>query len=180
MALTATVHHYEVSVSDVERGVYTSLDLRLAQHPSESMRYLLARTLAYCLSYEEGIGFSKGGLSATDEPPVAVRDLTGVMQAWIDVGSPSGERLHKAAKLAPRVSVFTYAGLEGLRRAAADREIFRAADIAVWQLEPGFLDALEAMVERRCKLEVLRSDGILYVTVGGKTIEAPLSRATLV
>ena len=67
MAITATMHHIEIALSDVDRGVYESLDLRVAQHPSESMRYMLTRTLAYCLSYEEGIAFSKGGLSDASE-----------------------------------------------------------------------------------------------------------------
>ena len=88
MALTATMYHFEVELSDVDRSTYAALDLRLARHPSESTRYLLTRTLAYCLSYEDGIAFSKGGLSAAEEPPVAIRDATGAMQAWIDVGAP--------------------------------------------------------------------------------------------
>src|SRR5580692_306737 len=100
MALTATMHHVEVELSDVDRGVYESLDLRIARHPSESGRYLVTRLLAYCLSYEEGIAFSKGGLSSADEPPIAIRDATDTLLAWIDVGSPSAERLHKAAKAA--------------------------------------------------------------------------------
>ena len=46
MALTATVYHLQIDLSDVERDVYQKLDLRIARHPSETMRYLLARTLA--------------------------------------------------------------------------------------------------------------------------------------
>src|SRR3954469_19332521 len=111
MALTATIYHLEVALSDVDRGVYESLDLRLARHPSETMRYMLTRTLAYCLSYEDGIAFSKGGISAADEPPIAVRDPTGILLAWIDVGSPSAERLHKASKAARRVALFTHVDL---------------------------------------------------------------------
>ena len=68
MALGATIYRVEIALSDVDRGLYESLDLRLAQHPSESLRYLVTRMLAYALSYEEGIRFSKGGLSSTDEP----------------------------------------------------------------------------------------------------------------
>src|SRR6478752_3381293 len=107
MALTATMYHFQITLSDVDRGVYEGLSLRVAQHPSETMRYLLTRTLAYCLSYEEGIAFSKGGLSATDEPPISVRDPTGLLLAWIDVGAPSAERLHKASKAARRVAVWS-------------------------------------------------------------------------
>ena len=91
MALTATMHHFQITLSDVDRGVYESLDLRVARHPSETMRYLVTRTLAYCLSYEEGIAFSKGGLSSAEEAPISVRDRTGVLRAWIDVGAPSAE-----------------------------------------------------------------------------------------
>src|SRR3954468_7025427 len=140
MALTATIYHFQITLSDVDRSVYESLDLRLARHPSESLRYLLTRTLAYCLSYEEGIAFSKGGISATDEPPISVRDPTGVLLAWIDVGSPSAERLHKASKAAPRVALFTHVDLFLLQKEARSRPIHKVEQIELWRLEPKFLD----------------------------------------
>ena len=46
MALGATVHRFQIDLSDVDRGVYEALDLRVARHPSESVPYLLTRTLA--------------------------------------------------------------------------------------------------------------------------------------
>jgi uncharacterized protein YaeQ len=180
MALTATLHHFEITLSDVDRDVYATLDLRVAQHPSETRRYMLTRTLAYALSYEEGIAFSKGGLSATDEPPIAVHDPTGVLLAWIDVGAPSAERLHKASKAARRVAVFTSAELAQLRREAAQRTIHRAEAIEIYRLEPSLLDALDAKCTRTTKLELTRSDGQLYVVVAGATLEATLERASLV
>jgi uncharacterized protein YaeQ len=180
MALTATIYHWPVTLSDVDRGVYEMLDLRLARHPSESMRYLLTRMLAYCLSYEEGIAFSKGGLSSNDEPPIAVRDPTGILLAWIDIGAPSAERLHKASKLARRVAIFTHVELAQLRREASTKAIHKAEAIEVWRLAPSFLDALEAKVDRNTKLELVRNEGHLYVTVGGGTIEGELARDTLV
>jgi uncharacterized protein YaeQ len=179
MALTATIHHVEVELSDVDRSVYESLDLRVARHPSESGRYLVTRLLAYCLSYEEGIAFSKGGLSSADEPPIAIRDPTGTLLAWIDVGSPSAERLHKAAKAAARVSLFTHADPALLRREASSRPIHRVQDIEVWRLQPALLDALEPAIDRRTKLEIVRSDGKLYVTVGTRVIEGDVVRVSL-
>lgn len=175
MALTATMHHVQVALSDVDRGVYETLDLRLARHPSESMRYLVTRLLGYCLSYEEGISFSKGGISATDEPPIAVRDLTGILLAWIDVGAPSAERLHKAAKAARRVALFTHQDLAGLRGAS----IHKAEAIEVHRFEATFLDALEAKIERNTKLELVRNEGQLYVTIDGKVIEGQVTTTTL-
>jgi len=180
MALTATIYRLQVALSDVDRGVYEALDLRLARHPSETMRYLLTRTLAYCLSYEEGIAFSKEGISSTEEPPLAVRDPTGLLLAWIEVGSPSAERLHKASKAAPRVAVFTHAPLALLRREAGSRVIHKVEAIDVWRFEPSFLDAIEPKIDRNAKIELVRNDGQLYVTAGGAMIEAELPRASLV
>ncbi len=180
MALTATVYHLPVQLSDVDRGVYESLDLRLARHPSETMRYLLTRLLAYCLCYEDGIAFSKGGLSSTDEPPLSIRDATGLLVAWIDIGFPSAERLHKASKAARRVVLYTHLDEGLLQREARERVIHKVEQIEVWRIPPSFLDALEAQVSRNTKLELLHSDGMLYVTAGGNTFETALSRCSLV
>jgi uncharacterized protein YaeQ len=177
MALTATIYRWQVSVSDVDRGVYEALDLRLACHPSESLRYLITRALGYCLSYEEGIAFSKGGISSTDEPPISVRDATGLLLAWIDVGSPSAERLHKASKAAPRVSVFTTLDLDALRKGA--QAIHKAASIQVFRIEPELVAALEARAERNLSFELTRSEGQLYVTVGGETFAGAIEQTPL-
>ena len=179
MALTATVYHLPVALSDVDRGVYETLDLRLARHPSETMRYLLLRLLAYCLLYEEGIAFSKGGLSSTDEAPISIRDRTGLLRAFVDIGFPSADRLHKAAKAAPRVILFSAVEAHLLQKEARERTIHRVEEIEVWRIEPTFLDALEPLVNRHTKIDLLRSDGVLYATVDGKTLETPLSRISL-
>jgi uncharacterized protein YaeQ len=180
MALTATIHRAKVTLSDVDRSVYETLDLRLARHPSESARFLITRLLAYCLSYEEGIAFSKGGISSTDEPPISVHDPTGILLAWIDVGSPSAERLHKASKAARRVALFTHTELHLLRREAASRPIHRLEEIEVIRFEPQFLDALEPVVGRTTTLEIARNDGRVYVTSDGKVLEGDASRVSLV
>jgi uncharacterized protein YaeQ len=179
MAIASTIHHVVVALSDVDRSVYETLDLRIAQHPSETMRFLLTRLLAYSLSYEEGIGFSKGGLSDTNEPPIAVRDPTGALLAWIDIGLPSAERLHKASKAAGRVAIFTSVDLRQLRKEAAAKAIHKMEAIEVWHFEPSFLDQIEREMTRNTKMDVTRSDGQLYITVGGKTIETELTVASL-
>jgi len=180
MALTATIYRWQITLSDVDRQTYEALDLRLARHPSETLRYMLTRAIAYCLSYEPGIMFSKGGLSDADEPPVSVVDPTGLRTAWIDVGAPSAERLHRASKATARVAVFTHVDLEQLRREAASRPIHRAHDIVVYRLEPALLDAIEGGVDRNTKLELVRSDGRLYITLDGTTLDGAIDRGSLV
>jgi uncharacterized protein YaeQ len=179
MALTATMYHFQITLSDVDRGVYEALDLRIARHPSETMRYLVTRTLAYCLSFEDGIAFSKGGLSSAEEAPLSVRDRTGVLQAWIDIGQPSAERLHKASKAAGRVALFTHVELPLLLKEAAARPIHRVEQIEVWRLDAAFLDALAAKLGKNEKFELVRTDGQLYVTLAGEALNGTLSRCSL-
>ncbi|MGC4088155.1 MAG: YaeQ family protein [Polyangiaceae bacterium] len=180
MALGATMYRFQVSLSDVDGGVYESLDLRLARHPSESARYLLLRTLVYCLSYEDGIAFSKGGLSSTEEAAVSVRDRTGALQHCIEIGSPSAERLHRASKSAPRVSLFSAAELKLLRREAASREIHRLEQIALYRPTPAFLDAFEAVLDRNLQFELVRNAAVVYVSLASARFETPLEQESLV
>src|SRR5207237_3481942 len=104
--VVATIYSVATVPSAVERGVYETLALRVARHPSETEEYLVTRVLAYCLEYAVGISFSNG-LADPDEPTLAVRDLTGVIRVWIDIGTPDAARMHKAGKAAARVVVYT-------------------------------------------------------------------------
>src|SRR5437764_13511461 len=107
MALGATIYNFDIDLTDTNRQIYESLSLRLARHPSESEEHLVARLLAYLLEFTEGIAFSRG-VSDANEPTIAIRDLTGALTAWIDIGTPDAARLHKASKAAGRVAVYTH------------------------------------------------------------------------
>jgi uncharacterized protein YaeQ len=179
MALSATVYHFQIELSDVDRGVYESLDLRVARHPSESTPYLLTRVIAYALLFEEGIAFSKG-LSTTEEPALWVKDLQGNLRVWVEVGTPSAERLHKASKASPRLVVFTQHDPRLLLREAQTRAIHKAAEIEVYALDPAFLEQLGALTDRNVRWTLLRNDGQLYVTVGTETVSCTLTRRSLV
>jgi uncharacterized protein YaeQ len=180
MAAGTTIHHLVLAVSDVDRSVYETLDLRVARHPSETMRWLLTRTIAYALSYEDGIAFSKGGLSDVEEPPLSVHDRTGKLLSWIEVGAPSADRLHKASKASPRVTLFTTADLGNLRKDVAGRKVHRVEEIEVFEIDVKLVDELEKVVGRRTELSLSRNDGQLYIDVGGKTLEGAVARTSLV
>ncbi|HEY6510170.1 MAG TPA: YaeQ family protein [Vicinamibacterales bacterium] len=179
MALSATVYRLQIGLSDVDRGVYQELDLRLGRHPSESMAYLLTRVIAYCLCWEEGIAFSKGGLSSPDEPAISSRDLQGSLRLWIEIGTPTPERLHKASKASPRVVVFTQNDPDLLRRAMRGKTIHRAAEIEVYAVDSELLAALEAVTERNTHWSLTHNEGVLYVTCGDTNVSAPISRQSL-
>jgi len=178
MALGATVYHLQVDLSDVDRGVYEALDLRVARHPSETMRYLLTRVIAYCLCYEEGIAFTKG-LSTAEDPAVWIKDMQGNLRAWIEIGTPSAERLHKASKASPRVVIFTHNDPDLLKKAARTKTIHKAESIEVFALQGTFLDSLDATMDRNAKWILVHSEGVLYVTCGETSMTTPVTSCTL-
>jgi len=178
MAAGATMYRFQIELSDVERGVYETLDLRAAQHPSETMRFLLARVIAYCLSYEEGIAFSRG-LSTNDEPAVWVKSLDGTTTAWIEVGTPAADRLHRAAKAVPRVVVYTHHSLEKLLIETRGKKIHRAEEIEVYPLDAAFLDQLGEATDRNARWDLVRNDGTLLVTSKGRSFSCEVARRSL-
>ena len=179
MALSSTVFTFDIDLSDSDRGVYDTLALRVARHPSEADEFLVARVLAYCLEYTEGIGFSRGGLSDTDEPPIAVRDLTGVMQAWIDIGTPSAERLHRAAKSTPRVAVYLHKDAAQWLSGLAAAKIHRADEIELYALDRGLVQRLAAALERRMSFAVSIAGGEVYVSLADETVSGAVTRLRL-
>lgn len=170
MALTATVYNFDVQLSNVDRGVYETLGFRAARQPSETEEYLVTRVLAYCLEYTDGISFTKG-LAEPDTPAIEVRDLTGALKAWIEVGSPDAARLHKASKAAPRVVVYTFKDPSKLAAQLAGERIHRADELEIYGIDPELIAGFVARLDRRTAFELAVTDKHLYLTVAGETIE---------
>ena len=178
MALTSTMYALAVSLANVDRGVYESLEFRMAMHPSESPAYFVARLLAYCLEYREGIAFSRG-ISDPDEPPLSVRDLTGSLKVWIEIGAPDAARLHKASKAAPRVAIYTHRDPATLWRQWEGEKIHRAEQIEMYALDRELVDAIAEKLDRRMKLELSVTDGTLFVNLAGSTLTGTVQRLSI-
>ncbi len=175
MALGATVYTFQITLNDADRGVYESLEFRVARHPSETEEYLLARTLAYCLEYREGLAFSSG-LSDPDAPALAVRDLTGALDSWIEIGSPEPARLHKAAKLARRVVVYSHKNVSALLARLAVERVHRAAEIEIYEFDREFLAQLCLRLARRMSFDIAVTDRHLYLSLGEDTLDGDVTR----
>src|ERR1700744_2824856 len=167
MALGATIYNFKIELADSDRGVYTPLDLRVARHPSETEDHLLTRVLAYCLEYAEGISFSNG-LSDPDQPAISVRDLTGALQVWIDVGAPEAARLHRAAKLAPRAAVYTHKDPGQLAARLAAEKIHRAEALELYAVDRAWLASLAARLERRLEFPLTGADRTLNLSMAAE------------
>ena len=178
MALTATIYNFDIDLADSDRGVYETIALRVAQHPSESDEYLIGRVLAYLLEYTEGIEFSRG-VSDPDEPMIAVRDLTGRIQSWIDIGTPDGARLHKASKATARVVVYCHKDPGQWLKQLADAKIHRAGALELYAIDRTLVAALVTRMDRRMSLAVSISGRELFVAVGTDNLTGHVSPLAL-
>ena len=179
MATGATVHNLDIDLADADRSVYETLALRVARHPSESSEYLLTRVLAYALEFEEGIAFSTGGLSDPDEPALTVRDLTGALRSWIEIGSPDAARLHKASKASPRVVVYTHKDAGRLAQRLSGERIHRAESVELYAIEPALINALAARLDRRMAFALSVSGRELFVSIGSETLTGRVIRTPI-
>jgi uncharacterized protein YaeQ len=175
VALTATIYNFDVELADGDRGVYESLALRVARHPSESEEHLVARLLAYLLEYAEGIEFSRG-VSDPGEPAVAVRDLTGALDTWIDVGAPDAARLHKASKASRRVAVYTHKDPAQFLKQLAGERIHNADALELYAIDRALVAAVVARLERRVAFSLSINDRELYLSIGDDNLTGRIVR----
>lgn len=175
MAQGATIYNFDIELAHVDRGVYETLTLRVACHPSEAPEYLVTRVLAYCLEFTEGISFGKG-LSEPGEPALAVRDLTGTLRVWVEVGSPDAGRLHRASMGVPRVVVYTHKDPRLLLTQLTGERIHRAEALEIYSLDRELITGLTARLERRTAFALSVSDGHMYLTLGGDTLSGAIER----
>ena len=166
MAPKSTVYHFSIDLSDTDRGVYESFKIPTALHPSESLEFMMARVIAYALEYREGISFS-AGIGATDEPALSVKGLDGSFIAWIDVGAPNSDRIHRAAKLAQRVAVYCHRSAEVVYQQLTQSPLFRGDQISFYSFEDAFISDVVAALDRRNEVTMSRSDGTLYILING-------------
>ena len=178
MALSATIHVFDIELADSDRAVYQSLQLRVARHPSETADYLLTRVLAYCLEYTEGISFSKG-LSDPNEPAIAVRDLTGALRAWIDVGSPDATRLHRASKAALRVAVYAHKNAAQLAARLGTERIHRVERLELYALDSDWLANLAGQLTRRMGFSLTVAAQHVYLSLGAQTSASIIERIAI-
>lgn len=169
MALSSTMYVFDLDVSDVDRGVYETRRLEVARHPSETDAYMLTRVLAFALELEEGLAFG-AGLSAADEPALTVKDLTGQLQAIIEVGSPDAERLHRATKAVKRVVVYCHHEIGQFLRNLAGKKIYAPERLSVVAVDRQLIADLEAGLQRRNQLSISVTEGTLYLSWNGASL----------
>jgi uncharacterized protein YaeQ len=170
MALKATVHRVELAVSDVDRQHYETYSLTIARHPSENDARMMVRLLAFAINAHSDLVFCKG-LSTDDEPALWQKSLDGLIDRWIEVGTPSVRRIRKACGLATSVQVLTYQekSTDVWWKQSVD-DLQRHHNLEVLSLTDDAVHSLAALAKRSMQLQVTIQDSECWVSDNIATI----------
>ena len=175
MALKSTIYKAQLSLADMDRGVYGEHALTLALHPSETEERLMARLLAFALhvpadDHRGRLEFARG-LSDTDEPDLWQHDLSGQLVQWIEVGQPDERRMLRAAARAEQAVFIAFQASTPVWWAGVKNKLTRTERLAVWQLPAEQSQALAALAQRSMHLQVTVQDGHVWCHAGEATVE---------
>ena len=163
MAPNATVYKLELQVSDMDRHYYASHNLTLAQHPSETDLRLMARLIAFACFAEERLEFGRG-LSNDEDPDIWLRDYTGDIELWIDMGQPDESRIKKACGRARQAVVFGYNGNAfDIWWSKNESAMARFKNLTVISISTEELEAASALLQRSMRLTAMIQDGELQL-----------------
>ncbi len=176
MALKSTVYKATLHLADMDRQVYGEHTLTLALHPSETEERLMVRLLAHALNVPADGGLDgqlvpARGLSDTDEPDLWLKNLSGEIVHWIEVGQPDERRLARACGRAGRVSIYAFQSSTPVWWQGIASKVTRLRNLQVWQLPAAQSQALAALAERSMQLQASIQDGSVYLSSGERSVE---------
>ncbi len=161
MALKPTIYKLTISLSDLNRDIYDSLNLTIARHPSETMERMMVRILAFCFNTRDQLLFCKG-LSDTEEPDIWAHSLDGVLDLWIDVGEPSVERVKKASRISAATKVYCF-NSKAPTWWEQSRGKLETLDVCVYRLPWDQVQALASISDRGMDISITVSGNSSYV-----------------
>lgn len=173
------LYQFQFEIADIDRGFYERINFRIVQNPSEVPASLLCRALAFALNFQEGLEFSPNGLSDPDTPAIQLKNPQGGIEMWIEIGSPSVRKLHKAGKLAKKVVIYTYKSAPQLLKEISNNEVHRAKDINIFWFNADFLETLELELKKNNRWSLLHQHGQLDVNTGNQNVMTEIHRSSL-
>ncbi len=169
MALGATIYKIEIHVADNDRHYYGSHALTIARHPSETAERMMVRLIAFSLHADERLIFTKG-LSEADEPDIWLKDLTGAVDLWVEVGQPTDTRILRACGLAEQVVVYCYNGhASKIWWDSVSKKLERAQNLKVVCLPIESIRSLSTHVRRSMVMHVNIQENEIFITTGDST-----------
>ena len=173
MALPSTIYRVNIQLSDVDRGVYESLQATVARHPSETEERLVARLLAYTLFFDPELAFTRG-VGAGDEPDLWLKGPDDRVLLWVEVGLPEADRLIKAGRHAERVAAIVCGKALPAWELQHLPKLEGIKNLSVLRFDSPFINDLVARLDRSITWSVTITDSNLYINVGDETFETIL------
>jgi uncharacterized protein YaeQ len=172
MALKSTIYKANIQIADIDHGYYADHALTLARHPSETDERMMIRLVAFALQAYKIQSLCKGdgtlafgaGLSDPDEPDVWLKDFTGAIRMWIEVGQPDDKPIIKACGKADEVHVYAFNHAAQVWWKGIHTKLTRPNNLSVYQVESTAAKALEALAERSMNLQATIQEGVLSLS----------------
>lgn len=169
MALKSTIHKVDLQIADMDRHYYQQHVLTLAKHPSETEERMMVRLLAFAIYADEALVFGKG-LSDDEEPDLWLKDLTGAIQLWIDVGLPDERLIRKACGRARQVVIVIYGGrIADMWWDQNAKALQKQKNLTVINLPE--TQALAGLAERGMQVSCNVQDGQLFISTDSMALE---------
>jgi len=169
VAIKPTIYKFRISLSDLNRHYYDTLNLTVALHPSETIERMMVRVLAYCINAQEQLTFTKG-LSEVDEPDLWVRSYDDKTTLWIDIGEPSVERIKKSCRLAEKVKIYCFNSKADVWWQQSQGKI-RQLQASLIKFDWQEIQRLARLVERTMDMSVSISGDSAYIAAQKGEIE---------
>ncbi len=161
MALKPTIYKCKIALTDLNRNYYDTLNLTIAQHPSETLERMMVRMLAFCINAQESLTLTKG-LSTVEEPDLWAHTPDGRIAMWIDVGEPAPDRIKKATRIAQTVKVYSFNSKSNVWW-TQEREKFAPLTATVFQFSWPNIQALAKLAQRTMDISVTITEESAYV-----------------
>lgn len=164
MSISVTLYRFKIELSNIDLGVYDQLEFRVAQHPSESLIYMLTRVIAFAHNAQSGLEFSPQGLADPDAPALHKISDSGAVDLWIEIGNVSAKKLHKAAKKAAAVKVYTYKDPLVLMKDIESQQVHKLDSIAFYSISQRFLEKIQAFLMRDNQWNIVFLEGLITIS----------------
>ena len=184
MALKSTIYKAHLSVSDIDHGHYADHALTLARHPSETDERMMIRLLAMALNAHELTDLCQGdgtlafgaGLSDPDDPDLSLKDYTGAIRLWAEVGQPEEKPLLKACQKADQVRVYAFHHAAEVWWRGLHAKVQKLDKLQVWRVPSASSNVLAQMAERSMQLQATIQDGALTLSGHRDSVHVELER----
>jgi uncharacterized protein YaeQ len=103
------------------------------------------------------------GVSSPDEADLWLRDFTGAVRLWIDVGQPDEAAIIKASRQAERAVVYAFHHAADVWWRGIGNKLTRLANLEVRRIAAADSQALAQLAERTMQLQATLQEGSLLL-----------------